>query len=121
MNEKVLNFHEMLDQRSIEMHRLIADKIRQDPRLIDTAKATLARWKEIAQRDPPEECIVEWEVILSQPLDDVLQFIVSSSEKAKQLRQSNPFPGVLNNKERATFRRQWQETHPDFYPHKVAS
>ncbi|QFY42258.1 hypothetical protein F6R98_06140 [Candidatus Methylospira mobilis] len=39
--------HHELDERSLALHRLIADKIRQYPVLFDRAKETLARRRKI--------------------------------------------------------------------------
>jgi hypothetical protein len=42
---KVLMSHQDLDARSLAMHRLVVDKLRRDPLLLERAKATLARWR----------------------------------------------------------------------------
>lgn len=41
-----------------------------------------------------------WREILSRPFDDVLAFIVSDTERARELRQVSPFTGVLAPRER---------------------
>lgn len=102
------NYHEELDRRSLELHKLYAEKIRENPALLEKAKATLSRWQAIADGSGSESTIQEWYDILNLPLCEVLGFITSDSERATRLRQSNPFPGLLSTEERAAFRKQWK-------------
>jgi hypothetical protein len=37
-----------LDQHSLMLHRLVADKVRANPALLDQAQATLRRWRATA-------------------------------------------------------------------------
>jgi hypothetical protein len=46
--------------------------------------------------------IMEWRNILdAYPIQRLVRFVTSSSERAKRLRQSNPFFAILNSEERA--------------------
>jgi hypothetical protein len=40
--------HQEIDQRSLAMHRLVADEVLADVQLLDHAKATLRRWHQSA-------------------------------------------------------------------------
>ena len=112
-----MHFHQMLNARSIEMHRLIADKIRHDPQLLDKARRTVSRWRDTQtfSKKSLEFYVVEWETILSWPVEDILSFLTDPSEKAVQLRQDTPFAGVLSSQERWQFLKQWKKEHSDIY------
>jgi hypothetical protein len=38
--------HRRLDERSLALHRLVAEKVRATPALLDKARENLRRWKE---------------------------------------------------------------------------
>lgn len=95
------NLQTLHDRRSRLIHSYIADMIRTKPDLFHIAKARIE--KLIANNSPqnPQDAVYEWHNILDHwSLDDVLNFIVSDTEKADQLRQSTPFVGYIDNEER---------------------
>jgi hypothetical protein len=59
--------------RSLAMHRLIAEKVRADPALLDKARENLRRWQK--GEGSPSLTLVEWENILSGPVAQVAQFL----------------------------------------------
>ena len=95
------NLQTLHDRRSRLIHSYITDMIRAKPELLAIAKERIE--KQIAN-DPPinlRNAVYEWQNILNNwVLDDVLNFIVSDTEKADQLRQSTPFVGYIDNAER---------------------
>ncbi len=95
------HLHTLHDRRSRLVHSYIADMIRAKPELLSIAKARIG--KKIAEDPPkhPKDAAYEWQAILATwPLDDILNFMVSDTEKADQLRSSTPFQGYFDNKER---------------------
>lgn len=90
--------HSRLDERSLAMHRLVAEKVQANPALLDKARDNLRRWQQID--GSPKLTLVEWEQILSGPADQVTQFLTERSERATRLRQSSPFAGLLTEAER---------------------
>ena len=66
------------------MHCLIADKIKENPQLIDVAKNNLAKWRASYGNKPIPYYIVEWEVLLQKPLYQVLRFLRSTTQLAQQ-------------------------------------
>ena len=44
--------HKELDQRSLAMHRLVADKVMCDEKLLDKAREILSRWHQTGIRPP---------------------------------------------------------------------
>ena len=90
--------HERLERRSLALHRAIAAKIRQHPELLRIAGENLDRWSQVGGRSQPYWD--RWRRILALPLEDVLKRIQEESQEMTDLRQSTPFAGVLDPKER---------------------
>lgn len=96
--EPIHSDHIRLDERSLALHRLVAQKVLADPALLDKARANVRRWQE--NHDSPSFALVEWEQILSGSVAEVAKFLVERSERATRLRQSSPFTGILTEAER---------------------
>jgi hypothetical protein len=96
--EGIYSDHRRLDERSLALHRLIAEKVLADPALLDKARDNLRRWQQT--EGSPKLALAEWEQILSGPTDQIVQFLTEESERATRLRQSSPFAGVLTDAER---------------------
>jgi hypothetical protein len=98
-NPAAYSDHRVLDARSLALHCKIKRKIDRNPGLLERPRRNLARWSESAS-GPLPAYITEWREILDRPWPDVAAFITSFSDEAVRLRQSSPFAGVLNPKER---------------------
>ena len=102
--------HQEIDQRSLALHRLVAERVRRDPASFERARATLARWRRsvcIASQPYLEE----WERLMNQGVEACLAVAVEDSPRAAALRQSSPFSGILTNRERFSFLKQWRTDH----------
>lgn len=83
------------------MHAAIAERLRADPEaVLNLAKGNIARWRALDPTARSDRYLVRWEVLLDGPLADLLEFLVSPSQEARDMRQCSPFPGVLPDKER---------------------
>jgi hypothetical protein len=89
--------HAQIEERSIVLHRVIAQRVSENPALLDVARANLRRW---VSQDGERLYWTEWERILAGPLETILVFMVSPNETARRLRQSSPFCGILTPQER---------------------
>lgn len=89
--------HQQIDQRSILLHRAVAQKIRENPDLLAIARDNLSRWVALGG---PRTYWTEWEALLAGPLEALLAFMVSPAEEARRLRQCSPFAGILPPRER---------------------
>jgi hypothetical protein len=100
--------HQWIDQRSLALDRLIAEKLQVQPELLQRAVQTLDRW--IAQQQPnPPRIFLEWRGILRErSLADVLHLLRSDTEEARRLRQSSPFCGILSQDERLAVLREYE-------------
>ena len=102
--------HQEIDERSLAMHRLVAERVAQDPRLFAKAQGTLARWREsVCVSSQPY--LEDWERLMKRGVEACLAAAVEDSPRAAALRQSSPFSGVLSNKERFAFLRDWRWSH----------
>jgi hypothetical protein len=93
-----LRGHERIDQRSIAIHRAIAEKLRASPALLEIARENIARWAPTAGRS--RHYLDAWLKVLEMPLEEMLRLIVEDTEEMRAMRQNNPFAGVLEPRER---------------------
>ena len=102
--------HQEIDERSLAMHRLVAARIEQDPAMFVKAKATLARWRNCVSTSS-QPWLDEWERLMDRGVEACLAEALEDSQKAAALRKSSPFSGVLSNRERFAFLREWRRAH----------
>ena len=103
--------HQEIDARSLELHRLIAAKVRREPELLDRVRLTLQRWRDPGSPSRAEPYLAEWEQLMAQGLEPVLAAAIEESERAAALRQCSPFTGILSSAERFAFLKAWAATH----------
>lgn len=102
--------HQELEERSLAMHRLVAEKIRRDPRLLEVVRSNISRWRPtLSAATLPY--VDRWAQLLDVGLDALLESATEDSERARTLRQSSPFAGVLSEEERLAFLATWKRTH----------
>lgn len=102
--------HHEIEARSLALHRLVAEKVRQDPMLFEIARTNLARWR--AHATPGDSYyLAEWERLFGAGIEAALAVATEDSERAAALRQSSPFAGVLTTSERRAFLKAWSSGH----------
>ena len=95
--------HNRIERRSVALHRAVAERIRQNPALMDKARENLEKYLDQYLRENrtlPKALSEWWDILTNQSLETVLAFLVSSDEPAFRLRQSSPFAGILEPRER---------------------
>ena len=92
--------HRRLDERSLALHQLVAEKVQADPVLLDKARENVRRWQNANGGASP--ALAEWAQILAAPASQVIALLAERSERATRLRQSSPFAGILTEEERRT-------------------
>ncbi len=90
--------HQLAEERSIELHREVARRLRVDDRVLDATRARVAAWLESG--DVPELYARRWQRILDLPIEDLCAFLVDPGELARELRQVTPFAGVVDPRTR---------------------
>lgn len=79
-----------IEERALQAHRRIAERLRQDPSLIAQARARLEQRIE-SEGSPPDPVLSEWldALLMLDPLQ-VADFIESATPRARRLRISSP-------------------------------
>ena len=112
-----VNWHEVIDERSLELHGVIARELRADPAKLDLVVAWIQRFL-----DDPEysihskDALSEWLEIIRQGLPRVLAALLDASEEGQRMRQSSPFAVLMPQDERARIFAKYESrrtrTHP---------
>ena len=90
--------HEMVDERSLALHRAVAAKLLEDPEVLERARRRVREWLETAAVDR-RWAAAWWEVLERSPAE-VARVLCDTGERARDLRQSSPFAGCLAPRER---------------------
>lgn len=103
-----MNAHRLAEERSLALHRAVADKLVTEPEALERARARVRRWLESAEVSP--HWARAWNEVLSRPLPEIRAFLVDESEGARALRQVTPFAGVIDPRTRWRIWREVRET-----------
>jgi hypothetical protein len=90
--------HAVAEDVSLELHRAVAERLLEDPTLVERARERVAGWLRDGSVARPYGDA--WRAILSEPVETVARFLVDPGERARQLRQTSPFAGVLDPRTR---------------------
>jgi hypothetical protein len=113
-----MNWHQLIEQRSYELHLVIAAVLRRDPsnltRVVD--------WIEQCLSDPDysvhsKDALREWlDVIERRGSEGVIEVLEDRGEDAARMRQSSPFAVLMPQDERMKILRKYEalrtRTHP---------
>jgi hypothetical protein len=96
--------HSLHDERSLAIHKLVAERIRADPSVLDVPRKRVAEWQRTCTMNPkyPQA----WTEMLNGPIDRLLDLLVDPGEWATELRHVSPFAGMIDM---ATRERVWRE------------
>jgi hypothetical protein len=97
--------HRLSEERSLAYHRVIAERLPHQPEVLENARARVRSWR-TSSPDAPFR-VRKWEEILAGDVPSIAAFLVERSELADELRQSTPFAGALQPRERWKI---WRET-----------
>jgi hypothetical protein len=97
--------HRLAEERSIEYHRAIAERLGREPELLENARRRVEGW--ISAEPPVPFYALRWAEILASDVRSIAAFLVERSELAFELRQSSLFAGALRPRERWQI---WSET-----------
>ena len=96
--------HGLAEARSLAIHRLVAGRLRQEPRIVDVALRRVETWAAEGKMHPAYADA--WRELLEGPLDALLAVLSDRGEAAAALRQCTPFVGVIDQRTRL---RIWRE------------
>ncbi len=87
--------HHVAEERSLALHREVAQRLCAKPELLERARERVARW----QRDGSVARLWAdaWADVLGQSLDEVIETITDPGEAGRSMRQTSPFAGVVDS------------------------
>lgn len=88
--------HREAELQSLAYHRLVAERLNEQ--FVEEARRRLARWIRDERVDP--RWAARWHGVLAGSVEQIADAISSDSKSARELRQSSPFAGALNEQER---------------------
>ena len=103
-----MDLHKLAAERSLAFHRVVASRLLKDSAVLERARKRVETWLE---RTPDRPFVREWNKVLADDAEKIAAFLVDWSELAEELRQSSPFAGTLDARERW---RIWRETREEF-------
>ncbi len=113
-----MNWHEVIDERAIEMDRVVARELRADPSKLEL----VVGWIERFLADPDysvhsKEALSEWlELIRTQGLPGVLATLEDRSEEGQRMRQNSPFAVIMPQDERQRILARYEALRPRTHP-----
>jgi len=90
--------HEIADLRSRALHIEVGKKLLRQPKLVEKARSKLGEMK--LALPYAKSYLDQWESLLDGPIEGVLQVLGAEDERAKALRHTSPFAGLLSERER---------------------
>jgi hypothetical protein len=88
--------HRTAELHALAYHRLVAERL--DDQVANQARRRLSTWRAEGRIHP--HWAQEWEHLLALPLPRLAREIPADTPHARELRQTSPFAGVLNEHER---------------------
>ena len=93
-----MDMHRLAEERSLAYHRVIAARLGEDPTVLEQARARVREW--VAVPGPVPHYARAWAALLGRPVAEIVTFLTDPGERARELRQSTPFAGVIPPRER---------------------
>jgi hypothetical protein len=103
--------HRLAEERSLAYHRVIAGRLETQPETLARARQRVQAW--LASGTEAPFYARKWAEILAGETASIETFLTERSELADELRQSSPFAGALDPRERWKI---WRETRDHFSP-----
>jgi hypothetical protein len=92
------NLHRLAEERSLALHRAIAELLPARPSILDDARRRVAGWLETGEIHP--HYARAWWEILGGSVESVTAVLLDESEQGRALRQATPFSGVIDPRTR---------------------
>jgi excisionase family DNA binding protein len=88
--------HRVAELQGLAYHRLVAERL--DDEMVRQARQRVDQWRR-ANRIKSRWADA-WDSALAMPLDDLAKLLSADTPESRELRQTSPFAGVLNEQER---------------------
>jgi hypothetical protein len=93
-----MNAHRLAEERSLELHRKIAEMLRRDPEKLAKARSRVHGW--LQDRSVHPHYAEAWARLIDGPFEELLRALVDESENARAMRQATPFAGYVDPRTR---------------------
>ena len=90
--------HALAEDVSLELHRAVAERLLEEPALVDRARRRVAGW--LRDGSVARSYAEAWQAVLAEPVEVVARHLTDPGERARQLRQTSPFAGFLEPRAR---------------------
>jgi hypothetical protein len=97
-----------LEQRSLALHVLAAEKLRLDNSLLAKVRLVLDHWGAVTS-PRTHSYLAAWQAAVNQGVDPLISAALEDSEHGAALRQASPLVCLLSNSERFSFFKKWAE------------
>ena len=97
---------QQLDQRSLALHALAAEKLRRDNFLLVKVRLVLDHWVDVAS-PRTHGYLNAWQVAVSEGAEACIALALEDSESGAAMRQASPLACLLTNRERFDFLKNW--------------
>lgn len=90
--------HQRIEERSLRLHRAVAEKLNHDSAILERARERVERWRLDGSVHP--RYAEAWHRVLALEREEISRHLVDPEEKMCALRQCSPFAGALDPRER---------------------
>lgn len=114
VNSLRMSWHLVIDERSYEMHQVIAEILQKDPAKLNVALA----WIDKLQADPEysvhsKAALAEWrDLIRSGGLEGVISLLADRGDRATRMRHASPFAPLMPQDRRLEIFRRYEARRP---------
>jgi len=105
-----VNWHQLIDERSYEMHQVVARVLREDPKKLELVVTWIREKLSDSQySDSLKNGLSEWlRLIELKGVTGVLEALADRSEEAVRLRHNSPFAVIMPQDERGEILRRYE-------------
>jgi hypothetical protein len=98
-----MNRQQQIDHFVASAHALAFQRLREQPGLVDKARAQLQRWRAAAGETRSDGLWDKWERLLDRPVADMERELGGNTDRAVELRSVSPLSVLITQAERAQF------------------
>jgi hypothetical protein len=107
-------YHYLQDIRSLDMHRMLAQRLRENPDLIAKLQAQFDHWDSLPGTKMAANYRQAWLEAIDAGVEAVYRLATEDSDRGQVLRSCSPFAVLWDSSnERLTFLKDWQKEHRD--------